>query len=72
MHKSRKVHWTTVLRILTYVESSPRKDLLYKYEHVHISSDSNSEYAGDKRDRKSTTGYYTFVGENIVTWKSKK
>jgi hypothetical protein len=23
-------------------------------------------------DRKSTTSYYTFVGGNLVTWKSKK
>jgi hypothetical protein len=23
-------------------------------------------------DRKSTTGFYTFVGGNFATWKSKK
>ena len=31
-----------------------------------------SGYAGDKRYMKSTTGYCTFVGENLVTWRSKK
>ena len=25
-----------------------------------------------KEIKKSTTGYYTFVGENLATWKSKK
>ncbi|XP_019056677.1 PREDICTED: uncharacterized protein LOC109116185 [Tarenaya hassleriana] len=30
------------------------------------------DWAGDKTDRKSTTGYCTFLGGNLVTWKSKK
>jgi len=46
--------------------------LYEKYEHVRISGYSDSGYAGDKGDRKSTTEYCTFVGENLVTWRSKK
>jgi len=61
------------LRILAYIKSSPRKDLLYKkHEHVRIFSYSDSGYAGDKGDKKSTTGYCIFVGGNRVTWRSKK
>ncbi|KAL0437445.1 UNVERIFIED_CONTAM: putative mitochondrial protein, partial [Sesamum radiatum] len=29
-------------------------------------------YAGSKDDRKSTYGYCTYVGWNLVTWCSKK
>ncbi|KAK4407480.1 Retrovirus-related Pol polyprotein from transposon RE1 [Sesamum angolense] len=29
-------------------------------------------YARSKNDRKSTSGYYTYVGGNLVTWRSKK
>ena len=29
-------------------------------------------YAGDRGDKKSTTGYCIFVRENTVTWRSKK
>jgi hypothetical protein len=32
---------------------------------------SDADWAGSF-DRKSTIGFYTFVGENLVTWKSKK
>jgi len=32
----------------------------------------DSGYAGDQTDKKSTTGYYMFVGGNLVTWRSKK
>ena len=28
--------------------------------------------AGAADDRRSTSGYFTFVGSNLVTWKSKK
>ncbi|XP_039023339.1 secreted RxLR effector protein 161-like [Hibiscus syriacus] len=39
----------------------------------HWEADCNIlSYAGDKSDRKSTSGYCKFVGGNLVTWKSKK
>ena len=73
MHQPREVHWTTAMRILPYIKSSPEKDLLYKkYGHVRIFGYSDSGYTGDKGNRKSTTGYCTFVGGNLVTWRSKK
>ena len=43
-----------------------------KHEHVHIFGYSDSSYTGDKGDRKFTTGYCTFVGGILVTWRSKK
>ena len=32
----------------------------------------DADLAGDRVDRRSTTGYCTFIGGNLVTWKSKK
>ncbi|XP_020254244.1 uncharacterized protein LOC109831319 [Asparagus officinalis] len=73
MHKPREVHWTAALKILAYVKSCPGKGLLYKkHGHTHISAFSDAGYAGDMRDRKSTSGFCTFVGGNLVTWRSKK
>ncbi|XP_021803054.1 uncharacterized protein LOC110747170, partial [Prunus avium] len=40
--------------------------------HTQIMAYIDADRAGNAIDRKSTTGYYTFVGGNIVTWKSKK
>ena len=66
MHQLREVHWTT------YVKSSLGKGLLYKkHGRIRISEYSDSDYVGDKGDKKSNTGYCTFVGENL-TWRSKK
>ena len=61
------------MRVLSYIKSCPEKGLVYrKHGHVHISGYSNSEYAGDRGDKKSTTGYCTFVGGNLVTWSMKQ
>ena len=43
-----------------------------KYGYVHVSRYSDSGYADDRGDMKSTTVYCTFVEENLVTWRSKK
>jgi hypothetical protein len=73
MHKPREVHWTAALKVLAYIKSCPGKGLLYrKHGHTHISAFSDAGYAGDMGDRKSTSGFCTFVGGNLVTWRSKK
>jgi len=73
MHQPREIHWTATLRILVYIKSSPAKGLMYKkHEHIRIFGYSDSDYAGDKEDRKSTTGYCIFVEKNLVTLMSKK
>ena len=73
MHQLREAHWLAAMRILPYIKSYSGKGLVYrKHGHVRISEYSDSGYAGDRGDRKSTTGCYTFVRENLVTWRSKK
>ncbi|KAL0309234.1 UNVERIFIED_CONTAM: Retrovirus-related Pol polyprotein from transposon RE2 [Sesamum radiatum] len=73
MDKPRSVHWEAALRILKYIKTSPGKGLLFKrHGHVKIETYSDADYAGLKDDRKSTSGYCTYVGGNLVTWRSKK
>ena len=73
MHQPRETNWLAAMRILPYIKSCLGKGLVYrKHEHVCIFGYSDSGYAGDRGDRKSTTGYYTFVGGNLVIWRSKK
>ncbi|XP_070672124.1 secreted RxLR effector protein 161-like [Malus domestica] len=38
----------------------------------HILAYTDANWVGNALDRKSTTGFCTFVGGNLVTWKSKK
>jgi len=32
----------------------------------------DADYAGDKIERKSTSGNYQFLGENVISWANKK
>ncbi|XP_073105207.1 secreted RxLR effector protein 161-like [Elaeis guineensis] len=62
-----------VLRILRYLKSSLRKGLMFKkYNHLKIDGYTDANWAGSITDRKSTSGYFIFVGGNLVTWRSKK
>ena len=73
MHCPREEHMDVVIRILRYLKSSPGKGLMVsKNNHLKVEGYTNAEWAGNISDRKSTSGYFMFVGENLVTWRCKK
>lgn len=39
---------------------------------MDINGYADADWAGSVQDRRSTSGYFTFVGGNLVTWRSKK
>src|SRR5688572_19914696 len=43
-----------------------------RHGHLDIHAFTYADWAGDRDSRKSTSGYFTLVGGNLVTWKSKK
>uniref|UniRef100_A0A2N9IGY8 Integrase catalytic domain-containing protein n=1 Tax=Fagus sylvatica TaxID=28930 RepID=A0A2N9IGY8_FAGSY len=66
-------HMDAVIRILRYLKSSPGKGLMFsKNNHLNVDGYTDADWAGNISDRKSTSGYFTFVGGNLVTWRSKK
>nr|XP_028954377.1 uncharacterized protein LOC114823160 [Malus domestica] len=73
MHSPSVDHMTAVMRILAYLKSAPGKGVLYrKHGHLIIEGFTDADWAGNVSDRRSTSGYFTFVGGNLVTWRSKK
>ena len=73
MHNPSDRHMGAVNHILAYLKSSPGKDIIFsKLGHLDIIGYTDSDFAGSKLDRKSTSGYVSFVGGNLVTWRSKK
>nr|KYP70478.1 Retrovirus-related Pol polyprotein from transposon TNT 1-94 [Cajanus cajan] len=65
-------HWLAVVRILRYIKRSPGKGLVYNDRgHIDIVGYSTVDWAGDVSDRRLTSGYYVFMGGNLVSSKSK-
>jgi hypothetical protein len=72
MHSPRKSHLDAIDRILRYLKGAPGKGIWYKNNNFYdICGYSDADWA-EIFDQKSTTGFYTFVGGNLATWKSKK
>uniref|UniRef100_A0A2N9H2N5 Uncharacterized protein n=1 Tax=Fagus sylvatica TaxID=28930 RepID=A0A2N9H2N5_FAGSY len=73
MTNPRVPHMNAVIRILKYLKNAPGRGLFYRSSgHLRIEGYTDADWAGSPSDRKSTTGYCTFIGGNLVTWKSKK
>lgn len=72
-HTLHQPHWDAMYRILRYLKSSPGKGILYTpSSSLSVIDYSDADWAGNPHDCRSTTGYYTFITGNLVTWKNKK
>ena len=62
-----------ILRILRYLKFALGKGLfLMKNNHRQFEAYTDSDYEGSAIDKRSTSGYCTFVRGNLVTWRSEK
>ncbi len=69
----RESHLTATKRILRYLKSTPNVGLWYpKGSNFELIGYSDSDYAGCKVDRRSTSGTCQFLGRSLVSWSSKK
>ena len=73
MHDPRKAHMDVVERILRYLKSTPGKGILFSnHGNLKVEGYTDADWAGSRNDRRSTSGSFTFVWGNLVTWRSKK
>lgn len=73
MHSPTSEHVTIITRILRYLKGTVGQGIVMKNnDHCDIMGYTDADWAGNALDRKSTTGFCTFVGGNAVTWRSKK
>jgi hypothetical protein len=67
------VHWGAVLRILRYLRGTQFQSLLFpSTSSLKLSAYSDASWDSDPSDRKSTTGFCVFLGDSLISWKSKK
>jgi len=67
----RESHLTIIKRIFRYLKGTTNLGLLYResldYKLVGFC---DVDYAGDRIERKSTSGNCQFLGENLISWAS--
>ena len=69
MHNMSESHMDAVVRILRYLKSAPGRGVMFsKHNNIlEVSGFTDADWAGNITDRRSTAGYFTFMGGNLVT-----
>lgn len=66
-------HWKAVKRILRYLSGTKSLGLhLQKPSSLQLTGYSDSDWGSDPDDRKSTAGFCVYLGQNLISWSSKK
>ncbi|GMI90543.1 cysteine-rich RLK (RECEPTOR-like protein kinase) 8 [Hibiscus trionum] len=73
MEKPTELHLGAVKRILRYIKGTSNLGILYKKGGIgELVGYTDSDYARDQDDRRSTSGYAFLFGDSVVAWSSKK
>ncbi|XP_071704995.1 secreted RxLR effector protein 161-like [Rutidosis leptorrhynchoides] len=66
-------HILAAKKIMRYLKGTPSLGLWYpQKDGFELTAYSDSDYGGCKRDFKSTSGGYQFLGSRLVSWQCKK
>ncbi|XP_060968348.1 uncharacterized mitochondrial protein AtMg00810-like [Cannabis sativa] len=73
MQQPLQTHWLVVKRILRYVAGTTHYGLhLMKPSHFEVKAFCDANWASDTDDRRSTSGFAIFFGQNLIAWKNQK
>jgi hypothetical protein len=71
MKNPGKEHWEVVKWILRYLRGTATHALFFGGSNIFLQGYVDSDMAGDKDNKRSTTGYVFTIGGTIVSWISK-
>ncbi|PKU77608.1 uncharacterized protein LOC110094798 [Dendrobium catenatum] len=72
MHNPQLLHFQLLKRVLRYLKGTITHTLFLPKTELILFAYSDSAWAGDQLDRKSTKGYCLYLGDALLTWSVKK
>ncbi|GJV32308.1 ribonuclease H-like domain-containing protein [Tanacetum coccineum] len=73
MHDPREPHLNAMKRVLRYLRGTTDLGLqLFRSTTSQLIAYSDANWAGCPATRRSTSGYCVFLGDNLLTWSSKR
>uniref|UniRef100_A0A2N9FWE2 Integrase catalytic domain-containing protein n=1 Tax=Fagus sylvatica TaxID=28930 RepID=A0A2N9FWE2_FAGSY len=65
-------HLTAAKRVLRYIRGTFNHGIEFTPGPLHLSVYTDADWAGDPDDRRSTSGFLVYLGNNAITWSAKK
>lgn len=72
MSSPTNYHWKSALRVLTYPRDTATYSITLGGDDLTLSGHSDSDWAEQRKDRRSTTGLPLCLGKSSVSWKSQR
>jgi hypothetical protein len=73
MHEPRQQHMAAALRVVRYLKGAPGQGLLlHSNTTLKLRAFCDSDWAGCPITRRSTTGYCVFLGDSLISWRTKR
>ncbi|XP_022023389.1 uncharacterized mitochondrial protein AtMg00810-like [Helianthus annuus] len=73
MHAPRLEHWNALKRIIRYIQGTADYGLhLGPVPSLSLVAYTDADWAGCPDTRRSTSGYCVYMGDNLLSWSSKR
>ncbi|XP_020684128.1 uncharacterized protein LOC110100800 [Dendrobium catenatum] len=72
MHDPQPIHLKRLKRLLRYIKGTISYGLPLIRSRLILQSYVDADWATDQTDRKSISGFCTFLGHNLISWSVKK